>query len=67
MLSKLWPFSTIQKLHAEVTSLLAVNNALHRTLSKQRDTIASLQAQLAQARKNDTPRGPDGRFRKVGA
>lgn len=74
----MWPFSTIRKLREQLGFLQADNQALHKAYSMatsissdvqrqnatQAETIRRLTDELEQARRNDMPRGPHGRFVK---
>lgn len=65
MFINIWPFSTIRKLREDLTSLAAMREEYYQIMGRNA-LLASenlrLRAELAQAQKNDMPRGPNGRF-----
>lgn len=60
-----WPFSTIRDLRNQVKAWEERYDRAKVYADDLTNTITDLEAQLQQARKNDPPRGKDGRFKKI--
>lgn len=62
MFINIWPFSTIRELHDEINYLRNRLDDRAERIARLEKRVETYEIKLAQAQKNDMPRGPNGRF-----